>query len=369
MYFFGNNSGTVEDSPNCRRNGSRMIHTRAQVFGEKLDLDCRATMGERSPRSDTTAFTSRHSPGDMNTPASAYGLDTGVSGPALWRLAAHQVSAATFSPELGGFNWPKVQGPDSHHPVHRSRLLHGGQARHQVWRRTASQRRQECGATATPEAASHFSAVSSIGTVLAHSGSKTSLRACPSSRRSRSAIRPCNSTTGHTAVLSRMTGASLRNLTVNFGVRYEYSTCSPRSDTICSETSIRRDWCRLGSGSQQSLQSRSQELRVRASALPGTSAAMDDGVARRRRHDVRNRELGIVPRLEQCFRILAAFRPARPLTRREHVPGGTIATGNVTIKNFLNPVPWDWTRHRFTAATRSIAIRQARAPSWQSIAI
>jgi hypothetical protein len=51
-------------------------------------------------------------PGDINTPASAYGLDTGVSGPFTGGLPRIGFAGA-FVPGLGGFKWPKFQGPDS----------------------------------------------------------------------------------------------------------------------------------------------------------------------------------------------------------------------------------------------------------------
>ena len=51
-------------------------------------------------------------PGDLNTPASSYGLDTGVSGPYTGGLPRIWFGGYFF-PGLGGFKWPKFQGPDS----------------------------------------------------------------------------------------------------------------------------------------------------------------------------------------------------------------------------------------------------------------
>ena len=51
-------------------------------------------------------------PGDLNTPASAYGLNTGVSGPFTGGLPRIGFAGA-FVPGLGAFKWPKFQGPDS----------------------------------------------------------------------------------------------------------------------------------------------------------------------------------------------------------------------------------------------------------------
>ena len=50
-------------------------------------------------------------PGDLNTPASSYGLDTGVSGPDTGGLP--RIGFGGYFTGLGGFKWPKFQGPDS----------------------------------------------------------------------------------------------------------------------------------------------------------------------------------------------------------------------------------------------------------------
>src|SRR5204863_1845146 len=51
-------------------------------------------------------------PGDLGTPASSYGLNTGVSGPFTGGLPRIGF-AGYFFPGLGGFKWPKFQGPDT----------------------------------------------------------------------------------------------------------------------------------------------------------------------------------------------------------------------------------------------------------------
>src|SRR6266566_7297372 len=80
MYFFGNNSGTVEDFPEYQSKWRSKIHTRAQVVGGSWAWN-------PSPRWVNEARLGYNRlyqptlPGDLNTPASSYGLDTGVSGP------------------------------------------------------------------------------------------------------------------------------------------------------------------------------------------------------------------------------------------------------------------------------------------------
>jgi len=111
MYFFGNNSGTVEDFPELQAKWESDIHTRAQVVGgnwiwtPNVNWVNEARVGYNRLYQPTL-------PGDLNTPASAYGLDTGVSGPFTGGLPRLGFAGA-FVPGLGGFKWPKFQGPDS----------------------------------------------------------------------------------------------------------------------------------------------------------------------------------------------------------------------------------------------------------------
>src|SRR5260370_19550382 len=80
MYFFGNNRGTVEDFPELQSFWRSQIHTRPQVAGGRWvwvpNGRCvnEARFGYNRLYQPTL-------PGDINTPAAAYGLDTGVSGP------------------------------------------------------------------------------------------------------------------------------------------------------------------------------------------------------------------------------------------------------------------------------------------------
>src|SRR5271169_1940029 len=111
MYFFGNNTGTVEDFPELQSKWRSDIHTRAQVAGGSW-------VWTPSPRWVNEARFGYNRlyqptlPGDLDTPASAYGLDTGVSGPNTGGLPRIGFGGYFF-PGLGGFKWPKFQGPDS----------------------------------------------------------------------------------------------------------------------------------------------------------------------------------------------------------------------------------------------------------------
>jgi len=111
MYFFGNNSGTVEDFPELQQKWLSDIHTRAQVVGGNWIW----TPGAKWVNEARVGYNRLYQPtlpGDLNTPASAYGLDTGVSGPYTGGLPRIGFGGYFF-PGLGGFKWPKFQGPDS----------------------------------------------------------------------------------------------------------------------------------------------------------------------------------------------------------------------------------------------------------------
>ncbi len=111
MYFFGNNSGTVEDFPELQAHWRSKIHTRAQVVGGNWIWTPNARWVNEA-RIGYNRLYQPTLPGDLNTPASAYGLDTGVSGPFTGGLPRIGFAGA-FVPGLGAFKWPKFQGPDS----------------------------------------------------------------------------------------------------------------------------------------------------------------------------------------------------------------------------------------------------------------
>ena len=111
MYFFGNNTGIVEDFPELQAKWRSDIHTRAQVVGGNWVWTPSARWVNEA-RVGYNRLYQPTLPGDLNTPASAYGLDTGVSGPFTGGLPRIGFAGA-FVPGLGAFKWPKFQGPDS----------------------------------------------------------------------------------------------------------------------------------------------------------------------------------------------------------------------------------------------------------------
>jgi hypothetical protein len=112
MYFFGNNSGTVEDFPELQNRWRSDIHTRAQVVGGSWAW----TPSPRWVNELRVGYNRLYQPtlpGDLNTPGSSYGLDEGgLSGPFTGGLPRIGFGGYFF-PGLGGFKWPKFQGPDS----------------------------------------------------------------------------------------------------------------------------------------------------------------------------------------------------------------------------------------------------------------
>ncbi len=114
MYFFGNNSGTVSDASQLQTKWLTQIHTRAQVFGETWTYVPSARWVNEARfgynRLYQPTFTNDHTTNIQNV----YGLDTGVTNPLYGGLPRINVFPDYIFPqELGGFNWPKVQGPDT----------------------------------------------------------------------------------------------------------------------------------------------------------------------------------------------------------------------------------------------------------------
>ncbi len=114
MYFFGDNSGTVSDASQLQAKWLTQIHTRAQVFGESWTYVPNARWVNEARfgynRLYQPTFTNDHN----TNPDTVYGLDTGVTNPLYGGLPRISVwPYYIFPQELGGFNWPKVQGPDT----------------------------------------------------------------------------------------------------------------------------------------------------------------------------------------------------------------------------------------------------------------
>ena len=111
MYFFGNNSGTVEDFPELQPKWLSKIHTRAQVLGENWTYTPSASWVNEA-RIGYNRLYQPTFPDDHNIPAAPYGLNTGVSGNPLRAYHASTLAAFIFPTGLVDLNGPKFQGPD-----------------------------------------------------------------------------------------------------------------------------------------------------------------------------------------------------------------------------------------------------------------
>ena len=112
-YFYGNNSGTVADASQLQPQWLTKIHTRAQVAGGSWT----SVLSSRWVNEARFGYNRLYQPtftSDHNKLASTYGLDTGVTNPLYGGLPRINIFPLYIFPqELGGFNWPKVQGPDT----------------------------------------------------------------------------------------------------------------------------------------------------------------------------------------------------------------------------------------------------------------
>jgi hypothetical protein len=217
-YFFGNNSGTVEDFPELQQRWLSDIHTRAQVAGGSW-VWTPSPSWVNEARVGYNRLYQPTLPGDLNTPASAYGLDTGVSGPYTGGLPRIGFGGYFF-PGLGGFKWPKFQGPDSitqfidhiSYVKGRHALKFGGELHYD---------RVNNAAYGNARGSINF-----LGGVV--SGTSTQLEDFFAGAPFKSTVEVGNPTLQlHNwayAAFVQDDWRATRNLTLNFGIRYEYSS-------------------------------------------------------------------------------------------------------------------------------------------------
>jgi hypothetical protein len=118
MYFFGDDNGTVQDAGQLQTKWLTQIHTRAQVVGVNWIWTPSAEWVNEA-RFGYNRLYQPTFPNDHDTPASSYGLDTGVTNPLYGGLPRINVAGFFGFPlgGIGGFNWPKVQGPDDRYQI------------------------------------------------------------------------------------------------------------------------------------------------------------------------------------------------------------------------------------------------------------
>jgi len=336
MYFFGNNRGTVEDFPELQSKWRSQIHTRAQVVGGSW-------VWTPSPRWVNEARIGYNRlyqptlPGDLNTPASSYGLDTGVSGPFTGGLPRIGFGGFFF-PGLGGFKWPKFQGPDSitqfvdhvSYTAGKHSFKFGGDLHHnQVTNAAYGNSR---------------GSITFLGGVA--TGVSTPLEDFFAGLPFKSSLEVGDPTlhlhNWSYSLFVQDDWRASKKLTLNLGVRYEYSTV------------LKEDHNRLGNFDpnlglvQVGKQISSPYKPDHTNFGPRLGFAWDMGGNGK---TVVRGGAGLT--YEQVnWQSFIAFNNAfglgsvptgAPIDGAGTTSGGTITTGNVTNKNFLNPAPWDTT--------------------------
>ncbi|MGO9125404.1 MAG: carboxypeptidase regulatory-like domain-containing protein [Terriglobales bacterium] len=336
MYFFGNNSGTVEDFPELQQKWLSDIHTRAQVVGGNWTWTPSARWVNEA-RFGYNRLYQPTLPGDLNTPASAYGLDTGVSGPFSGGLPRIGFGGYFF-PGLGGFKWPKFQGPDSitqfvdhvSYTAGKHALKFGAEMHYNKVTNAAYGNAR--------------GSITFLGGVVAPTS--TPLEDFFGGAPFKSSVEVGNPTLHlHNWAYSGFfqdDWRATRNLTINYGVRYEFSSVPQEANNLLGNFDPNVGLVQVGHGISSLYNPDHKNFGPRA------GFAWDiDGKGR----TVLRGGGGLIYETVNWQSFIAfnnAFGPGSVPTGAPidaagdvSVPGG-ITTGNVTVKNFLNYPPTTW---------------------------
>ncbi len=339
MYFFGNNSGTVEDFSELQQKWLSDIHTRAQVVGGSWIWTPSARLVNEA-RIGYNRLYQPTLPGDLNTPASAYGLDTGVTGPNTGGLP--RIGFAGYFTTLGSFKWPKFQGPDSitqfidhiSYTVGKNALKFGGELHYdRVNNASYGNARGSVnflGGVASPNpgpngsspledffAGAPFKSTAEVGNPTLHL---------------------------HNWAYSGFFQDDYRatkNLTINFGIRYEFSSVPQEANNLLGNFDPNVGMVQVGH------QISSLYNPDHKNFGPRFGFAWDIGGNGR---TVLRGGGGLIYETVNWQSFVAfnnAFGPGTvptgaPIDAAGDTSGGTITSSNVTVKNFLNyPTTWD----------------------------
>src|ERR1700728_2357704 len=340
MYFFGNNTGTVEDFPELQQKWLSDIHTRAQVVGGSWIWTPNARLVNEA-RFGYNRLYQPTLPGDLNTPASAYGLNTGVSGAFTGGLPRIGFGGYFF-PGLGGFKWPKFQGPDSvtqfidhiSYTAGKHALQFGGEMHYNKVTNAA-----------------YGNARGSItflgGVVSANPGPAGSspLEDFFTGLPFKSSVEVGNPTLHlHNwayAGFFQDDYRATKNLTLNFGVRYENSSVPQEANNLLGNFDPNVGLVQVGHGIGSLYNPDHKNF--------GPRAGFAWDISGKGRTVLRGGG-GLIYETVNWQSFVAfnnAFGPGSvptgaPIDAAGNVSvQGGITKGNVTVKNFLNPVPWD----------------------------
>jgi hypothetical protein len=336
-YFFGNNSGTVEDFPELQQKWLSDIHTRAQVLGG----DWVWTPGARWVNEFRAGYNRLYQPtlpGDLNTPASSYGLNTGVSGAFTGGLPRIGFGGYFF-PGLGGFKWPKFQGPDSitqfvdqvAYTAGKHSVKFGGEMHYNKVTNAAY---------GNARGSITFLGGDAIGTGAGSTPLEDFFAGLPF----KSSVEVGNPTLHlHNWAYSGFVQDDWRltkNLTLNFGVRYEYSSVPQEANNLLGNFDPNVGMVQVGHGISSLYNPDHKNFGPRggfAWDILGNGRTVLRGGG------------GLIFETVNWQSFVAfnnAFGPGSvptgaPIDAAGNTSGGTITTGNVTVKNFLTNVPWD----------------------------
>ena len=337
MYFYGNNAGTVEDFPELQTKWLTQIHTRAQVVGGSWIWTPTARLVNEA-RVGYNRLYQPTLPGDENSPASSYGLNTGVAGANTGGLPRIGFGGYFF-PGLGGFKWPKFQGPDSRlqfidhvsYTMGKHALKFGGELHYNQVRNAAYGNAR--------------GSVTFLGGVAIGSGAgSTSLEDFFAGLPFKTSVEVGNPTLQlHNWAYSGFVQDDFRatkNLTLNVGLRYEFSTVLQEAHNLLGNFDPNVGLVQVGH------QISSLYKPDHTNFAPRLGFAWD--VLGNGRTVLRGGG-GLTYETVNWQSFIAfnnAFGPGSVPTGAAidaagDTSGGTITTGNVTIKNFLNPAPWD----------------------------
>ncbi|MGP0018060.1 MAG: carboxypeptidase regulatory-like domain-containing protein [Candidatus Sulfotelmatobacter sp.] len=336
-YFFGNNSGTVEDFPELQQKWLSDIHTRAQVLGGNW-IFTPSSRWVNEARAGYNRLYQPTLPGDLNTPASSYGLNTGVSGPDTGGLPRIGFGGYFF-PGLGGFKWPKFQGPDSitqfvdqvTYSMGKHSMKFGGDLHYNKVTNAAYGNAR--------------GSITFLGGVASGAGAgSTPLEDFFAGLPFKSSVEIGNPTLHlHNWAYGGFfqdDWRATRNLTINFGVRYEFSSVPQEANNLLGNFDPNVGMVQVGHGISSLYNPYHKSFGPRGgfawdilgngrTVLRGGGGLMYETV-----------------NWQSFVAFNNAFGPGSvptgaPIDAAGDTSGGTITTGNATIKNFLNPVPWD----------------------------
>jgi Carboxypeptidase regulatory-like domain len=344
-YFFGNNSGTVEDFPELQTKWLSNIHTRAQVIGGSWIYTPNARLVNEA-RAGYNRLYQPTLPGDLNTPASAYGLNTGVSGPYTGGLPRIGFGGYFF-PGLGGFKWPKFQGPDSitqftdqvSYTAGKHSLKVGGELHYNNVRNAAY-------GNARGSISFLGGVVSGVG--LAAFGGSSPLEDFFGGAPLKSTVEVGNPTlqlhNWQYAGFFQDDWRATKNLTINFGVRYEYSSVPQEAHNLLGNFDPNLGMVQVGHQISSLYNPDHKNFGPRAGFawdLTGNGRTVVRGGG------------GLMYETVNWQSFIAfnnAFGPGSvptgaPIDGAGDTSGGTITTGNVTVKNIHNflaqGITWD----------------------------